>query len=69
VAALKEHVRFTPNSDHNSGLAQNAMAALGLKADIGGALADVRFGPRADIPIFISITSTAIERTPDYTAG
>ena len=29
---------------------QNVMSALPPIADMGGALADVRFGPKADIP-------------------
>ena len=40
---------FTPNSDRESGFL--AMSALPLKADMCGALADVCFGPKADIPI------------------
>ena len=45
----KAHVRFTPNSDHESGLAQPVMSALPLKADMCGATRDVRFVPIADI--------------------
>jgi hypothetical protein len=46
----KTHVRFTPNSDRESGFPQTVMSALPRKADMYGALADVRFGPIADIP-------------------
>jgi len=45
------------------------ISALPPIADMCGAARDVRFGPIADIPKFISISSTAIERTPDYIAG
>jgi hypothetical protein len=43
------HVRFTPNSDRESGLPAKVMSALPPKADICSALAHVRFGPKADI--------------------
>src|SRR5262244_2704765 len=42
-------VRFTPNSDRESGLPQTVMSALAPKADMCGAATDVRFGPKADI--------------------
>ena len=42
-------VRFTPNSDRESGFAHEVMSALPLKADMCGALAYVCFGPEADI--------------------
>src|SRR5215510_7385752 len=45
------HVRFTPDSDRKSGLAQNVMSALSPKADMCGATANVCFGPRADISV------------------
>ena len=45
------HVRFTPNSDRESGLPQRGMSALPPKADMCSAVADVRFGPKADIAI------------------
>src|SRR5262245_53036349 len=47
------HVRFTPNSDRKNGLPHKAMSALPPKADMCGALADVRFGPIADIAVVI----------------
>jgi hypothetical protein len=43
------HVRFTPNSDRESGLPQTVMSALPPKADMCSALADVCFGPKADM--------------------
>src|SRR5262245_27936538 len=42
-------VRFTPNSDRESGLPQTVMSALAPKADMCGAATDVRFRPKADI--------------------
>src|SRR5262249_30622601 len=42
-------VRFTPESDHESGHQQEFMSALPPKADMCGATRDVRFGPKADI--------------------
>ena len=48
-AVQKAHVRFTPNSDRESGFSQTAMSALPPKADMCGALAHVCFGPIADI--------------------
>jgi hypothetical protein len=49
MCAAKGHVRFTPNSDRESGFPQQAMSALPPKADTCSALAYVCFGPRADI--------------------
>jgi len=43
------HVRFTPNSDRESGFPQKVMSALPPKADMCSAARDVRFGPKADI--------------------
>src|SRR5262245_10680735 len=43
------HVRFTPKSDRESGHPQTVMSALPPKADVCAALADVCFGPIADI--------------------
>jgi hypothetical protein len=44
------HVCFTLNSDRKSGFPQKARSALPPKADMCGAIADVRYGPKADIP-------------------
>jgi len=43
------HVRFTPNSDGESGFPQTVMSALPPKADMRGATAHVCFGPEADL--------------------
>jgi len=44
-------VRFTPNSDRESGHQQTVMSALPPKADMCSAMADVCFGPKADIKL------------------
>jgi hypothetical protein len=49
----KSDVRFTPNSDRESGLPHKVISALPPKADMCSALAHVCFGPKADIPLFI----------------
>jgi hypothetical protein len=49
ICSAKGHVRFAPNSDRESGFPQTVMSALPPKADMCGALVDVRFGPIADI--------------------
>jgi len=51
MCSAQAHVRFTPNSNRESGLSQKAMSALPPKADMCGATRDVRFGPKADIAI------------------
>ena len=43
------HVRFTPNSDHESRHAAMVMSALHPKADMCSAPYNVRYGPIADI--------------------
>ena len=48
-AARKGNVRFTLNSDRESRHPQPVMSALPPKADMCSALADVCFGPKADI--------------------
>jgi hypothetical protein len=48
ICSAKWHVRFTPNSDRESGL-QKTMSALPLEADICIAQAHVCYGPKADI--------------------
>ena len=53
MCSAKRHVRFTPNSDRESGHQQKVMSALPPKADMCGANTDVRYGPKADIaPLF-----------------
>jgi hypothetical protein len=46
------HVRFALNSDRESGFSQTVMSALPPKADMRGALAHDRFGPKADMKPF-----------------
>jgi len=48
-AVQSTHVRFTPNSDRESGFPHKVMSALPPKADMYSALAYVCFGPIADI--------------------
>src|SRR5262245_35872054 len=52
VRTAKRHVRFTPNSDRESGFSQTVMSALPPKADMCGARAHVCYGPKADIACF-----------------
>ena len=49
ICAAKSDVRFTPNCDRESGLPQQVMSALHLKADMCTAQAHVCFGPMANI--------------------
>jgi hypothetical protein len=49
MCSAKAHVRFAPNRDRESGLRQTVMSALPPKADMCGAICNVRFGPKADI--------------------
>jgi hypothetical protein len=42
-------VRFTPNSDRESGFPHKVMSALPQKADMCGTARDVCFGPKADM--------------------
>src|SRR5262249_5819022 len=48
ICGAKGLVRFTPDSDRESGLPQTIMSALPPIADMCGATRDVRFGPKAD---------------------
>jgi hypothetical protein len=48
ICSAKRHVRFTLNSDRESGFPKKVMSALPPKADMCGALEHVRFGPIAD---------------------
>ena len=48
ICSAKSHVRFTPDSDRESGFPREVMSALPPKADMCGATRDVRFGPIAD---------------------
>jgi len=49
MCVAKSDVRFTPNSDRESGFPHKVMSALPPKADMCSAVVDVRFGPKADI--------------------
>ena len=49
MCSATSDVRFTPDNDRESGLSQVGMSALPPKADMCSALADARFGPKADI--------------------
>src|SRR5262249_59026137 len=49
ICSAPTHVRFTPNSDRESGHRQTVRSALPPKADMCAATRDVRFGPKADI--------------------
>jgi hypothetical protein len=49
ICNAKGHVRFTPDSDRESGFPQTVMSTLPPKADMRGATKDVRYGPKADI--------------------
>jgi len=49
ICSAKRYVRFTPNSDRDSGLPAKLMSDLPLKADMCPALGHVRFGPIGDI--------------------
>jgi hypothetical protein len=49
ICGATAHVRFTPDSDRESGFPHKVMSALPPKADMCIALGDVCFGPKADI--------------------
>ena len=49
MCSAKGHVRFTPDSDRESGHQSRVMSALPPKADMCGAARDVSFGPISDI--------------------
>jgi hypothetical protein len=49
MCIAKSDVRFTPNSDCESGFPQEVMSALPPKADMCGTTSDVGYGPKADI--------------------
>jgi hypothetical protein len=51
MCSAKLHVRFTPNSDRESGFPQSVMSALPPKGDMCDATTDVRFGPKAGIQL------------------
>ena len=49
ICGATSHVRFTPDSDRESGLPRKVMSALPPKADMCSAFIYVRFGPIADL--------------------
>jgi len=49
MCSAKPHVRFTPESDRESGFSQTVKSALPPIAEMCGATAHVCFGPKADI--------------------
>ena len=49
MCSAKPHVRFTPESDRESGFSQTVKSALPPIADMCGATAHACFGPKADI--------------------
>src|SRR5262249_15102952 len=53
ICAAKSDVRFTPNSDRESGLPQTIMSALSPIADMWGANGDVGDGPITDITLLM----------------
>src|SRR5262249_17892882 len=48
MCSANRYVRFTPNSDRESGFSQRIMSALPPNADMCGAHTHVCFGPKAD---------------------
>jgi hypothetical protein len=48
MRSAQTHVRFTPNSDRESGHRQTVMSALPPTADMCGAVVHACFGPKAD---------------------
>src|SRR5215831_13201895 len=67
MCSAKADVRFTPNSDRESGHRQTVRSALPPKADMCGAVAHVCFGPIADM-VRYSITSSAMDIIPGGTS-
>jgi hypothetical protein len=65
MCAAIGHVRFTPNSDRESGHRQSVMSALPPKADMCSASAYVRYGPKADIGPTSDKYSDARQDNPD----
>src|SRR5262249_37933297 len=63
MCSARADVRFTPESDRESGHPQTVMSALPPKADMCSALAHVCFGPIADMTTnMFTITNTMVER-------
>jgi len=53
ICSANRHVRFSLNSDRESEFEQKGRSALPPKADMCSALADVCFGPIADVTSLI----------------
>ena len=68
ICVAKSDVRFTPNSDRESGLRQTVTSALPPIADMCGAVAHVGFGPEADIPLFDDVVGAPDECVRDVEA-
>jgi hypothetical protein len=64
ICAATSHVRFTPNSDRESGFPHKVMSALPPKADMWSALAYVCFGPIADMPLHANLSYWIAIRPP-----
>src|SRR6476660_7656045 len=62
ICGAPTHVRFTPNSDRESGFSHKVMSALPPKADMCSARGYVRFGPIADIALFDHLVSERDQR-------
>jgi hypothetical protein len=56
IFSAPTHVRFTPDSDRESGPPHNAMSALPPKADMCSANRHVCFGPKADIALLCDVS-------------
>jgi hypothetical protein len=63
VRTAISNVRFTPNSDRESGFPKKFMSALPPKADTCSALSDVRFGPIADMACLFDHLIGSVEQT------
>src|SRR5262249_17714882 len=62
MCVAKSDVRFTPNSDRESGIPANVTSALPPKADMCSALVHVCFGPKADIGTIAGVQVKAATR-------
>src|SRR5262245_46366182 len=58
MCGARAYVRFTPDSDHESGHVPMVMSALPPKADMCSAIGHVRFVPRADAKAFTNAETT-----------
>src|SRR5262249_31347293 len=65
MCAAKRHVCFTPDSDRECEIPQQAMSALPPKADMCSAVVHVCFGSIADIVAFIFTRLHSAARSPE----